>query len=49
MALHFASYGYSSASQFARIGAVPRMRIVSRSQDLAPVFSCAQGEDYKST
>ena len=44
MALHFASYGYSSASEAARIGAVQRMRTVTRSQDLASVFSCAQEE-----
>ena len=44
VALHFASYGYSSAGQVARIGAVPRMRTVSRSQDLSSVL-CAQGVD----
>ena len=45
MALHFASYGYSSASEAARIGAVQRMRTVTRSQDLASVFSCAAQEE----
>ena len=42
VALHFASYGYSSASQAARIGAVPRMRTLTRSQELDAVFSCAE-------
>ena len=35
--LHFASYGYSSAGQRALTGAVPRLRIVERSEDLADV------------
>lgn len=42
VALHFASYGYSSASQAARIGAVPRMRTLARSQELDAAFSCAE-------
>ena len=38
LALHFASYGYSSASQAARIGVVPRMRVLARSEDLSDVI-----------
>lgn len=38
VALHFASYGYSSASQAARIGVVPRMRVLARSEDLSDVI-----------